>query len=308
LLVISPPDVSSPIGSAFTSPLRRIAVGAVTTFFGYLILGPVLFTAGFLTGGGLCFVAARAGLDDTSTAAWLSIVAMIVGGGLLGFLAVKMIIVGTFALGAALGIAASAALKVVLWGRLFPEAPHAGFVAGCVVLGTFCGFVALYVHRQMLILSTAYAGSFGFFFGIGHFAGHFPTVADLDQVESGTFSPWAVTYLALTALLGTIGMLVQLWLTSAKPASHPRPSDSARRQRGSGSVSSGDEADRELLPSPARGDLQEATVESTSGFSKPETRPGTPSSVKDFARSSYSDVAMSTEQLPASRATSGPAE
>jgi Domain of unknown function (DUF4203) len=263
-------------------------VGAVATFFGYLILGPILFTAGFLTGGGLCFVAVRAGLDESDTAAWVSIIAMMVGGGLIGFLAVKMLLVGTFALGAALGIAASAALKAVLWGRLFPESPHAGFVAGCIVLGTVCGLLALAVRKQMLILSTAYAGSFCFFFGIGHFAGHFPTVDDLGKVESGRFSPWAVTYLALTALLGTIGMLVQLQLASEKPASYAAADGSAsRRHHGSGSTSSSDRAEweRELLASSDRIDPRDRSSPLDGDTGKFVESTETPPCVQDFAKS-----------------------
>jgi hypothetical protein len=276
------------------------AVGAAATFFGYLILGPILFTAGFFTGGGLCFVAVRAGLDESDTAAWVSIIAMVVGGGLLGFLAVKMLVVGTFALGAALGIAASAALKAVLWGRLFPTSPHAGFVAGCIVLGTVCGLLALAVRKQMLILSTAYAGSFCFFFGIGHFAGHFPTVDDLGQVESGRFSPWAVTYLALTALLGTIGMLVQLRLASEKPVSFAGTDRSAsRRHHGSGSASSSDEIEweRELLASSDRIDPRDRPSPTSGDISKFVEIRETPRCVKELAKSGFSDEKDADEGL-----------
>jgi hypothetical protein len=170
---------------------------------------------------------------------------MLLGGGLCGFLAVKMLDVGAFALGAALGVAIAVALKAVLWGRIFPSSPRAGFIAGCLVLGLAFGMLALALRRQMLILSTAYAGSFAFFFGIGHFLGHFPTVDDLGHVENGEFNPWTVTYLALTLLLGTAGLIVQLRVTEDKPLAYGDASGRHQQLRASESASSGDESEWE---------------------------------------------------------------
>lgn len=206
-----------------------VAIGAASTFFGYFLLGPVLFTAAFLIGGGICFIAVRAGLDESKASAWLSIVSMLVGGGLCGFLAVKLLGVGMFALGATLGVTASAALKAVVWSKVFPSSPDAGFIFGAVVLGTIFGVAALSLRKKMLILSTSYAGSFAFFFGIGHFAGHFPNLQDLNNVETGVFEPWAVMYMCLTALFGTAGMFVQLHMTRDKSMPSRYPYSRSRR-------------------------------------------------------------------------------
>lgn len=192
------------------------AFGAVATFFGYFLLGPVLFTTAFLVGGGACFVAVRAALDSADFSAWVSVVAMLMGGGLFGFAAVKMLSVGMFAVGATLGVATSAALRVVLWSRLFPASPETGFIVGSCILGIIFGIISLTLRKKMLILSTAYSGSFGMFFGIGHFAGHFPTLKQLDQVEAGMFDPWAIFYISMAAIFGTAGMILQLSMTKDK--------------------------------------------------------------------------------------------
>lgn len=192
------------------------AFGAVATFFGYFLLGPVLFTTAFLVGGGACFVAVRAALDSADFSAWVSIVAMLMGGGLFGFAAVKMLSVGMFAVGATLGVATSAALRAVLWSRLFPASPETGFIFGSCILGIVFGVISLTLRKKMLILSTAYSGSFGMFFGIGHFAGHFPTLKKLDQVEAGMFDPWAIFYISMAAIFGTAGMILQLSMTKDK--------------------------------------------------------------------------------------------
>jgi hypothetical protein len=244
----------------------QTALGGVSTFFGYFLLGPVLFSTAFMIGGGACFVAVRAGLDAGRASAWMSVVAMLVGGGLSGFAAVKMLAVGMFAVGATLGVAASAALKAVLWSRVFPASPHAGFVLGSCVLGLTFGVVALTLRKQMLILSTAYAGAFAMFFGIGHFAGHFPTLQKLDQVERGMFDPWAVLYLALTAVFGTAGMFAQLHLTRDKPMPSRAPYARHRGHRRVRATSRGSdwsagedaEWERELLAASTRIDGQTA--------------------------------------------------
>lgn len=236
------------------------AFGAVSTFFGYFLLGPVLFSTAFIIGGGACFVAVRAGFDSSEASAWISVVAMLVGGGLSGFTAVKMLAVGMFAVGATFGVAVSAALKATLWARVFPSSPHAGFLFGSFVLGAIFGMVALTLRKQMLILSTSYSGAFAMLFGIGHFAGHFPTLRQLNQVEQGMFDPWAVLYLGLTALLGTAGMFLQLHLTRDRKMPMRAPYSRYRRHHGvratsRGSVwSLGDEEDleHELLPAQAQ--------------------------------------------------------
>jgi hypothetical protein len=202
----------------------------VSTFFGYFLLGPVLFTTAFIIGGGACFVAVRAGLDGSEASAWISVVAMLIGGGLSGFTAVKMLAIGMFAVGATFGVAVSAALKAALWSRFFPASPHAGFLFGSCVLGMLFGIIALTLRKKMLILTTSYAGAFAMFYGIGHFAGHFPSLRLLNEVEQGMFDPWAVFYLGLTALLGTAGMFLQLHLTRDKPMPSRAPY-SRHRQR-----------------------------------------------------------------------------
>lgn len=142
----------------FSSPQ---AVGALATFFGYFLLGPVLFTTAFFIGGGACFVAVRAGLSNSEASAWLSIIAMLVGGGFSGFAACRMLALGMFAVGACLGVAISAALKVILWTRVFPASPHAGFIFGSTILGIIFGFTALSLRKQMLILVRRLALKFG---------------------------------------------------------------------------------------------------------------------------------------------------
>jgi Domain of unknown function (DUF4203) len=142
---------------------------------------------------------------------------MLLGGGASGFIALKVLAIGMFALGASLGVVAAESLKPVLWNRYFASEQQTAFIVGACVLGLVCGLLALAMQKKMLILSTAYAGAFALFFSVGHFAGHFPSLADVDKVERGDFDePWTVLYLAATAFFGTAGLLCQLTLTRDK--------------------------------------------------------------------------------------------
>ncbi len=206
----------------YANVLRIITIpaGMVVTFFGYFLLNPVLFGAGMLTGGGATFVALRALLGHASPSAlWLAVVGSLLCGFVLGLLAVKLISVGMFAVGALLGVVIASALKPSVLGRVYPANHDVGFYLGAVVLGVVLGLVAMRFKKPMVILATAYAGAFGFFFGIGYFAGHFPTSATIDAAQQGHFGAWFVAYTVLTSIVGTAGAIMQFKLAKSKTIS-----------------------------------------------------------------------------------------
>lgn len=218
----------------YSDLLRIISIptGLAATFFGYFLLSPVLFLAAFVTGGGFCFISIGAILgEDTPLAAWLSIAAMLLGGALLGFIALRALNVGMFAVGAALGVVFASAVKASLIAQAYPKDPELAFRVVAVVCGVLFGLLALCLQKQMLIFSTAYAGSGACMFGIGHFAGHFPTSADLGKVEKGELDGWVLGYILATLLLGTGGMMFQFWLGKNKPMPTHAPHDRRRRRR-----------------------------------------------------------------------------
>lgn len=192
----------------------------------------MLFLAGFVSGGGACFVAVNAAIgDDTPAAAWIAIAAMLLGGALLGFLALRALNFGMFAVGAALGVVLASALKSSLIARAYPKDPQVAFYVAAVVCGLLFGVLAVCLKKQMLIFSTAFAGSCACMFGIGHFAGHFPTTTDITNVEQGKLDAWVLFYVVLTLALGTAGMFFQFWLGRGKPMPTHAPHDRRRRRR-----------------------------------------------------------------------------
>ncbi|CAN8062350.1 unnamed protein product [Agarophyton chilense] len=218
----------------YSDTLRIIAIptGISISFFGYFLLTPVLFLAAFVSGGGMCFIAVSSVLhEDTPAAAWISIAAMLLGGAMFGFVALKALTFGMFAVGAALGVILASCFKTTLVASAYPSDPELAFIIAASVLGLIFGLLAICLQKQMLIFSTAYAGSAAAVFGVGHFAGHFPTSDDLAEAEAGHLNAWLVVYILLALFIGTAGMLFQFWLAQNKPMPEYAPRDRRRRRR-----------------------------------------------------------------------------
>lgn len=204
----------------YANALRIVTIptGIIVTFLGYFLLNPVLFSAGMLTGGGATFVALRALLGHESPSAlWLSVVGSLLCGFIVGLLAIKAISVGMFAVGALLGVVIASALKPSVLGRVYPANHDVGFYLGAVVIGAILGLIAMKFQKPMVILATSYAGAFGFFFGIGYFAGHFPNSAAINAAQQGHFDSWFIAYVVLTGVIGTAGAITQFNLARSKP-------------------------------------------------------------------------------------------
>lgn len=218
----------------YSDALRIVSIptGIAVSFFGYFLLAPVLFLAAFISGGGLCFVAVQAVLhENTPAAAWISIAAMLLGGAMLGFVALRALNFGMFAVGASLGVILASCFKTTLIADAYPRDPELAFIIAAVSIGLVFGLLALCLQKQMLIFSTAYAGSAAATFGVGRFAGHFPTSEDLASAEQGNLSAWVVFYMLLALAIGTAGMLFQFWLARDKPMPQYAPRDRRRRRR-----------------------------------------------------------------------------
>lgn len=81
---------------------------------------------------------------------------------------------------------------------------------GCAILAAILSF---FFYEPVLIIGTAFAGSYMFFRGISFYAGGFPNEFDLaEQVKEGVedaFTPWFYLYLVLILMLTGFGAFVQ---------------------------------------------------------------------------------------------------
>lgn len=213
--------------------LLAIPVGLAIAFFGYFLLGPVLFFSGFAVGGGACFVAVHAVLDTVTTpTAWLAIIASLLGGALLAFLALHALPVGLFVAGASLGLVIASTLRPSVIPHFFPNNAKLAFVIIAILLGILFGLLALIVQKQMLIFSTAYGGAGAAAYGAGRFLRHFPNEGMVDNlVAKGDVNGWLLLYALLAMAVGTIGAFFQSWLARDRPMHERAPRERRRRRR-----------------------------------------------------------------------------
>ena len=97
------------------------------------------------------------------------VVISVVLGLVVGVVAIFALKLGVFLSGTCLGLGASLAIRTTLAHmHVFQsDVSFAMFYGGCALLG---GVIAMYKDALVIALATSFAGSFGFFVGVGHFA------------------------------------------------------------------------------------------------------------------------------------------
>ncbi|KAE9216121.1 hypothetical protein PF004_g14539 [Phytophthora fragariae] len=133
--------------------IGALLVGALLAVAGYRLWQTTVYALGFL-GGGVVIAAIfeKVFKDETwvLTASWI---AFVVGGIVVGYVCVYL-----------------------FWAGIF--------MAGAVAVAVFAvvgGAVALWLQKPALIAGTSMTGAFLLFWGIGYFAGNYPTFNDLER-------------------------------------------------------------------------------------------------------------------------------
>eukprot|EP00184_Porphyridium_aerugineum_P007701 CAMPEP_0184703814 /NCGR_PEP_ID=MMETSP0313-20130426/29018_1 /TAXON_ID=2792 /ORGANISM="Porphyridium aerugineum, Strain SAG 1380-2" /LENGTH=344 /DNA_ID=CAMNT_0027164681 /DNA_START=59 /DNA_END=1093 /DNA_ORIENTATION=+ len=197
-----------------------IPVGILLAAAGYFILHPTIFIAGFGIGSFLSYVSVYTLTKNTSSVGWATILAALLGGLVLGLSALYLVKFGIFLIGAALGIV------VAFAGKSFVDAIRLGIESGgsastavetgpdwvmyvtMAVCGIIFGFLALHFQVHLIIVSTAFCGSFMSVYGIGYFVGHFPNFTTIEGAEF-LRDPITFVYLGFYAILGILGCIIQ---------------------------------------------------------------------------------------------------
>ncbi|RHY25430.1 hypothetical protein DYB32_008315 [Aphanomyces invadans] len=192
-----------------------IAAGFTAVFFGYRLIRPAVFLAGFAIGSIVCFIASERIFREKTyveTACWI---AFALGGFILGLLVVWLYKVGIFLVGAFAGLLLATQLHTSFGYAIYPSDPQVVLIIFLVVFGLICGIVAVKIERPFLIVATAWAGAVTGVWGIGFFAGHYPNTANLKE-HADAKGDWHVNvpdewwgYLAGSIVLALLGMYVQ---------------------------------------------------------------------------------------------------
>ncbi|KAF0684918.1 Aste57867_23162 [Aphanomyces stellatus] len=206
------------------SIIAAIAIGAgiVIAGFGYKLFRPVLFICGFAVGAVLFYLLAERVFKNQAymiTAAWICFV---VGGLLVGATVVCIWKVGVFMVGAAAGILLAFLLNTSGMYKLWPSNPNGMLYLLIVGLGLLGGFLARYLERPFLIIATSFFGATAAVWGVGFFAGSYPSGSDLEslrvELADGKFS-YSISeawwgYIAATAVLFLAAMYMQFTRTA----------------------------------------------------------------------------------------------
>ncbi|KAE9099824.1 hypothetical protein PF010_g15047 [Phytophthora fragariae] len=161
--------------------IGALLVGALLAVAGYRLWQTTVYALGFL-GGGVVIAAIfeKVFKDETwvLTASWI---AFVVGGIVVGYVCVYLFWAGIFMAGAVAGAAVGILINTSFGFKFAPSHPATVLIVLVAVFAVVGGAVALWLQKPALIAGTSMTGAFLLFWGIGYFAGNYPTFNDLER-------------------------------------------------------------------------------------------------------------------------------
>jgi len=199
-----------------SAPLAA-AVGLLVCFAGYRLVKLTLALIGFIAGAAGGWAAGLALAPNNATVA---LVCALVAGVIFAILCVWLFFFGVFILGASAGAVVAAAV--------FRATGYPVQALLILVVAVVFGILALLLQKLMIILSTAFSGSYLITAAVAHF------VTGIQQVHPLWFKPISTTSadklgyvaLALWLVLGLIGARFQ-YVGSRKEQAAPRQEKAA---------------------------------------------------------------------------------
>lgn len=217
------------------APIVGLVFGPVLCVFGLAWYAYIAQVLGFAAGGALfAFAALLLAQSDSSGAIVFCVTAFVCGGALVGALVGLRPAICTFAAGSALGVAlAFSAFAIAGVAVDTDTSPFFGFVA--TTLAVASGALAVHYERIAIVASTSVTGAFCWLYGVGYYAGAFPTWRGLFHHSSETAMPWA-SWLYVVAFVALVAwsvreQLKQLYQQRAHEASHPPVSTRSDKTR-----------------------------------------------------------------------------
>ena len=201
-----------------------IGLGLVLTFVGFRFFKPTLFTIGCVFFGALSFlVATRLCAGMGSDRGTVIIVATMVGGLAGGVLSVGVWRFGVFCLGAGLGAGIAYAVNDAFLHGAWPGHDTDLLIITVAGMGILFGAILIFMEAKVVIVASAFLGSFMAVRGAAFFFGGFPNQQEIDEAVAGDAArlPWTFwVYVGGFLLLGIIGAAVQFHLTSESEHRH----------------------------------------------------------------------------------------
>ena len=192
-----------------------ILVGALQCFYGYRIFKFILGLTGFLLGGALSIVI---GYTISQVEAFVLLTGL-VGGFIGAALMVTLYYVGIFLIGAILGSVLGTVFYAVAEGNPDP--------AVLLILAVLAGIIALIFQKFMIIVSTAFGGSWGVVIGIVYFITGTVNLSNPEQIFSSG-GKYLYALLLCWLVLGVAGVIIQYRSAQTKETQPLAPSDSEK--------------------------------------------------------------------------------
>ncbi|GMF27689.1 unnamed protein product [Phytophthora lilii] len=228
LLVSAADSASNTVESLFDSAkgvkvggsilaVAAIAAGAVMVVMGYRLFRATLFAVGFVAGGVIVAMVVEHVFDDKSWMVTASWIAFVVGGLICGCIVVSLYSLGIFIAGAAAGVALAMMINNSVGYEIYPSHPQVVLIVLCIVLGILGGVLTLKLEKPVLIVATSLFGSAILVWGVGYFAGDFPSTSDLKEYASKDINgDWVYSipdawwgYLAGILVIFVLGLFIQ---------------------------------------------------------------------------------------------------
>ncbi|RLN93049.1 hypothetical protein BBJ28_00005474 [Nothophytophthora sp. Chile5] len=161
-----------------------LLVGALLAGAGYRLWQTTVYALGFLGGGVVIAVIFERVFQDETWVLTASWIAFVVGGVICGYLCVYLYWVG-LAMAGAVGGAALAILVNTSFGYKFaPSHPGTVLIVLVVVFAVIGGGLTLWLQKPALVAATSLVGAFLLLWGVGYFAGNYPTFNDLSRFRT----------------------------------------------------------------------------------------------------------------------------
>ena len=198
-----------------------IAIGVLACFWGYQLVKVMLGIMGFAAGAAVGWTAGMALAPSHSI---VGLVCAAIGGLVGAVLCIWLFFFGIFLLGASAGAVVAAAA----YGGTGHEAHPILFLACAVVFG----LLALLLQKFMIVVSTAFAGSYLVTAGILHFftTGQPPAPLWFDYSHPSSPSVLGYVVLAFWLILGLVGVRSQYGAKGRRAEGTPHEAQPAPRE------------------------------------------------------------------------------
>lgn len=239
-------------------PIIGLVYGPVLCFFGFAWYTHIAQVLGFLVGGVLFSLGAFLVVQSySSLAIAFMIVAFISGGCIVGLIMRMRPVMSTFMIGGSVGVGLTYVIFFFAGLQLNNNDSPLLLLTGTTLLIVFGALFVRY-ERVAIIAFSSIVGAYSWLYGVGYFAGKFPTwraiykrVNNDEDDEAGTRVPWvwwlyAVAYVVLLAW--------SLW----EQCKHKESEYESETKRETETRGPNDDSDDSMVMSPTMNDVQYA--------------------------------------------------